>query len=132
MSDLRTITKSLRSAVDDGDLGKIAEGIVALERFVPETGSQDPCRCLELSPRFGDDKSRGHYRILRIEGQAENEDGTPAPGTLSEACLEEIMEAFTHQYGADEYTHLFIAIADDETPFADLYGNSPEWRAMLP
>lgn len=50
MTDLKSITQSLRAAVDGGDLGKISEGVVAVERLVPETGSQGPCRfALELS-----------------------------------------------------------------------------------
>jgi len=45
MKDLQTITKSLRAAVDDGDLGKIAEGVSALETFNDaEANPRQACR----------------------------------------------------------------------------------------
>ncbi len=48
MTDLQSITQSLRAAVDGGDLGLIADAISALERFeAPEPGLSYQRRQLE-------------------------------------------------------------------------------------
>ena len=45
MKDLKTITKTLRAAVDGGDLGKIAKGVSALETFSDaEANPRQACR----------------------------------------------------------------------------------------
>jgi hypothetical protein len=45
MSEITSVTESLRAAVEAGDLGAIAEGVAALERIdMPEEGSGDAVR----------------------------------------------------------------------------------------
>src|SRR5437764_559524 len=53
MTDLKTITASLRAAVDGGDLGAIANGVSALERLL-KVVPDDSCRITRLLRR-GDD-----------------------------------------------------------------------------
>jgi len=56
MKDLHTITKSLKAAVDDGDLGKIAEGVSALETF--NDAEANPRQACHLTlDEFGLDES---------------------------------------------------------------------------
>ena len=56
MTNLKTITKSLRCAVDAGDFGAIANGVEGLERLL-KVVPDDSCRITRLIRR-GDDLGR--------------------------------------------------------------------------
>lgn len=53
MRDLTTLTKSLRAAVDAGDLGAIANGVAALGR-ITKGGLDDSCKITRLIRRGND------------------------------------------------------------------------------